>query len=482
MNALITAMQTKDTLTENGMPTHSTSGRKVVDLFYKMGGARSLGTVGVQAMFAEAFGESATLATKAAFYNRDVRGGQGERETFRAMFHWLCEYAPETAVRNIPNVPFYGRWDDLFVAQGTAVELAAFEFYAQALQKGDGLAAKWAPREGKARNAPAADKLRRTLKLSWQDYRKLLAGNTKVIETALCRKEWAAINYSHVPSMAIKKYRKSFYKNDAERYMTWVAELQKAPAERAPGVKINASAIYPHDIAKPFIRDNAAYWDRGNRTNAAALEAQWKALPNYMGEGRKVIPVIDVSESMFGDHAVEVAVSLGLYVAERNVGPFKDVFISFSQVPQLYVLKNPSLEGRVKEVFPTKGYNTNLQAVFQLVLGQAVKHNVPADEMPNTILLLSDMQFDRCLGDVSASAIEMIDQMYTKAGYARPNIVFWNLRTSSGVPVKVDERGTALVSGFSPSILEQVLGGDEMTPQAVMLRKLTSERYERVTA
>lgn len=474
----IQAMQTKDTLTENGMPTHSSSGAKVVDLFFRMGGSRNLSDADLRALFAEAFGENPELALKAAFYNRDVRGGQGERRSFRTFFRYLCELAPKVAIANLPNVPFYGRWDDLFVAVGTPVEKEALSLIMAALLQGDKLAAKWMPREGKKDHA-LANVLRRHAGLSWVEYRKLLAGNTDVVENKMCAGRWADINYNHVPSLAVKKYRKAFLRQDEGRYSQWVTDL----SDPNSGAKINASAIFPHDVLKPIVDAALNHYTPTTmaETEKRALEAQWAALPDYMPKGKRVLPVVDVSGSMYG-LPMEVAVSLGLYIAERNEGPFHNGFITFSASPQFHVLKARDLESRVHEVMNADwGMNTNLEAVFRLILNRAMAAKLPAEDMPEAILILSDMQFDQCVRNADDTALEMIERMYQQAGYKRPQIIFWNLRTSHGSPAKFDEHGTALVSGFSPSILGSVFQAVGMTPEAVVSETLGSERYARVT-
>lgn len=486
----ISALQTRDTFTENGMVTHSTSGRKIVDLFFKMGGSRALSDASLESLFAAAFGEDALLATKAAFYNRDIRGGQGERKSFRVFFKYLCEHEPAVAIHNIPNVVHFGRWDDLLVALDTPVEVAAVQYIAQALVDGNKLAGKWMPREGK-KDHEVADRLRKHMGLSWREYRALLAGNTDVVESKMCAQKWDAINYSHVPSVAVKKYRKSFYKRDGERYGAWVAELTKPVEERAKGVKVNAKAIFPHDIIKPFLDAGVHYPSYGlyarrygnamNITEQKALEAQWKALPDYMPKGRRILPICDVSGSMVGQ-PLEVSVALGLYMAERNVGPFENAIITFSEKPTVLTLTAKDLANRVAEVAKAPwGMNTNFEAVFKLVLTKAKAAGLAAADMPEAILVLSDMQFDSCVQKPSDTALSMIDRMYEEAGYKRPDVIFWNLRTSSGVPVKFDTQGTALVSGFSPSILKSIFSGANMTPMEILLQTLESERYERVT-
>jgi hypothetical protein len=469
------------TLTENGMLTPSDSGSAVLDLFAKIGASRGLPAEAVNDAFARAFVEDPLLALKTMFYSRDVREGQGERQAFRAMFRFLCEVEPEVANANIPNVPFFGRWDDLLVAVGTAVEDNALAYIAGALMAGDQLCAKWMPREGKRavegkRASKEANALRTFLELSWPDYRKLLAGNTKVVESLMCQKRWTEIDYSKVPSQAITRYRKAWYRHDQLRYSAWI----NAALQGVQGVKINAGAVHPHEVLRPL---SQRLFNQIDATDIALVTAQWKAMPDYMEPGRSVLPVCDVSGSMSG-LPMEVCLALGLYLSERNVGPFKDNVITFSESPAFFELTGDLLS-RVQQLHRAPwGMNTNLEKVFNIVLQRAKAAKLPQADMPGTILILSDMQFDQCVS--GATALGMIGERYAAAGYTRPNIVFWNLRASSGSPARADDQGTLLVSGFSPSIMKSVLKAvapeaeNAPTPLAVMLDTLNAERYNRV--
>lgn len=472
-----TAMQHKGTQTENGMPTNTSSGSAIVDLFYNMGAMRAQSDEALRVLFSAAYTEDRLLALKAAFYNRDVRGGQGERRSFRVFFRWLCDVEPAAAIANVPNVPEYGRWDDLLEARGTPVQQAAFDYLAQALAAGDKLCAKWMPREG-SKGHGDAQVLRKHLGLSWVDYRKLLAGNTDVVETKMCRKEWAAINYNHVPSQAVHKYRKAWKRNDEARYTEWTTKL----ATGAPDVKVNAGAIYPHQLVETFLQQG---WHARTVEGAERqqVEAQWAALPDYVQpKGRKVLPMCDVSGSMAGEPML-VSVALGLYLAERNTGPFKDLVLTFSGQPAFFQCNQATLQDRVHALADAPwGMNTNLEAAFELILRQAKQVNLPAEEMPELVLILSDMQFDACVARADNSALEMIDRQYAEAGYKRPQVVFWNLRASTGVPVGHRAGGTALVSGFSPSIMTSLLGGRDLTPLGLVLETLNRDRYARVVA
>jgi hypothetical protein len=501
------AMTTNDALTENLMPTHSTSSSFILDLFFKMGGMRGKSDEIIND-FVKAFGENKLLALKCIFYNRDIRSGQGERDTFRNMFRYLCKYYPNIAKKNLIHIPFYGRWDDvLSVTLGTELENDGFDLIKYALLNGDKLCAKWMPRENKSQGVTAkklasyifADgrKVNEQLFRSYlKSYRKLLAGNTDVVENKMCKNQWGEIKYEQVPSVAFSKYRKAFYKHDLDRFKLFIDKAIKGE------VKIHASAIFPHDIIKPlvnFIIQNKYYFAYQKNNNYSgyyrgskelqypdkniidACSAQWKNLPNYFpNEDFYVLPICDVSGSMDG-LPMEVSISLGLYCAERNEGAFKNLVITFSKKPTFLELKGNNIFEKLLNFSKINlAENTDLEATFRLILNQAVKNNLSEEYMPKILLIISDMQFDYCTDNYNDNSLQMIDRMYREHGYKRPQIIYWNLRTSEGVPVKFDERGTALVSGFSPSILKQVLGGD-LIPINIVLKTLNSERYERIS-
>jgi len=247
-------------------------------------------------------------------------------------------------------------------------------------------------------------------------------------------------------------------------------------------VKVNAGAVYPHDIVKSLTTCN-------NNDTINVSVAQWDSLPNFMeGSEKRILPVVDTSGSMscsVGTNAnlecLDVAVSLGLYISERNEGPFKDAFITFSERPTLQILKGNLVERLASLKSADWGFNTNLERVFEVVLRQAVKHNLSADEMPTDILILSDMQFDEaCVAD--HTALDMIKEMFDDHGYVLPNIVFWNLNSyGSQAPVSFEENGTALISGFSPAILKSILSGETFTPYSILMDTIGSERYSAVT-
>jgi Domain of unknown function (DUF2828) len=312
-----------------------------------------------------------------------------------------------------------------------------------------------------------------------------VVGLSNTVEQKMCAQDWTGIVYPHVPSVAAGRYQKAFLKHDPAGYGKYKEKLVTGEA------KINASVAYPYDVIRSL-----------NNGDKAVANAQWAALPNYLeGSDENILPVVDVSGSMSGVSvsgsvtAMDVSISLGLYTSERMGGVFKDQFITFSGSPQMLKLKGTLEQRYIQMARSDWGMNTDLGAVFKLILAAAVKGKVPQKEMPTKILILSDMEFDACVttggsgkksgyystggSSVSVSAMEFIEKEYADAGYKVPQIVFWNLNGRAGnSPVTYNKVGAALVSGFSPSIVKSVLGGEEMTPISIMLKTVMVERYD----
>jgi len=467
-NAVANIKSKEISRTENGMKAFATSDSKVLDLFGKIGSGRGRD---MSREFMAALGEDQELAIRVLLWARDVRGGAGERETFRSLLKALENGNPTLAGKIMHLIPVLGRWDDLFVYEDAINRKAALRMYADALTDGNGLAAKWAPREKSTKKERAA-MLRKFMGLSPKEYRKLLVSNTNVVETQMCAKDWGGIDFSKVPSLASARYQKAFGRNASEQYAAYIRELQKPQAERNPKVKINAGAVYPYDIVKSL-----------SKGNAAVADAQFEALPNYVGDS-KILPMVDVSGSMYtplagNTNALEVAISLGLYLSDRTSSDFKDMFLTFSGESKIETLKG-SLSQKYNQLRRAEwGMNTNLHSAFEEILRVAKDGNVSQENMPDTVLILSDMQFDRCVRH-DDNALGMIKRKYAEAGYTMPSVVFWNLTArADNTPVKTNDKGVALVSGFSPAIMATVLGADptEFTPYAMMLNTIMSDRY-----
>lgn len=468
MKSLIQALHQRNTYTTNGMVTHQSSLDACVDLFFQAGAARNWNEGQILSAFVRAWSEQPALTLKLLFWVRDVRGGAGERRFFRICLQYLAEQAPEALLPNLHLVPEYGRWDDLFELQSEVLRPKVLELIREGLlEKMDGLLAKWLPRKGEFANL-----VRRHLGLSPKAYRKLIVGLSATVEQQMCAREWEAIQYGKVPSQAMNRYRKAFLRHDRKGFAQYILNVSEGKD------RVNAGAIFPHEIYRYMVAAQSG----GDAVEKRGIVQQWEALPDYMADSQeRILPVCDVSGSMTG-LPMDVSVALGLYISERNRSLFKDAFITFSQHPQLRYLKGDLWQRTTQLQGADWGYNTDLEAVFRLILKAAQREKLPETEMPTKILIISDMEFDQAT-ETSQTALDMIDARYQAAGYRRPAIIFWNVNGRPGnVPAPARLKGTALVSGFSPSILKAVLQGDpgKISPRSVMLDTLESERYAAV--
>ena len=469
----VEAIKNQEARTANGMKARASSANACVDLFYNIGASRGKDIVPA---FTAAYVENSDLALRIAQWARDVRGGSGERELFRSVLRHLEKTSPEDALRLMKKIPEVGRFDDLFVFTDPKLKWEAFNLLGNHLREGNGLAAKWTPRKGQL-----AREIREFFGMTPKQYRKTLVGMTNVVETQMCANDWDNINFSHVPSVAHARYKKAFGRH-GQTYAEYVSKLVKGEA----GVKINASAIFPYDVLKGRI----GRYNTMSKQELDVVEAQWNALPNYVGAAN-VLPMVDSSGSMTcpaGGHSsksgltcLDVAISLGLYFADKNTGKFKDTFLTFSEKPELLHLKGNIVQKVNQMVSSNWGMNTNLVKAMDKILKTAVEGAVPQEEMPEMLLIMSDMQFDQC-ARFDDSAMKMIARKFSEAGYDLPKIVFWNLNAHDNVPVKYDASGVALISGFSPQIMVSVLGGDteKFTPEAIMMKTVMVDRYNLV--
>ena len=468
------AMTYKDRKTLNDMPAHSTSGNALVDFYFMAGSSRNLSEDKIIAYFVNSFTQYPLETLKALFSIRDIRGGMGERRAFRVVFRYLVLNHPKIAKALLPLVPEYGRWDDVFVAFYSTIENDALELIKKALLVDkNGLCAKWVPREGKKYYPEIGKKIKHYLNVSRKHYRKILASLTNVVETKMCSNKWYRINYEQVPSVAFNKYSKAFSRHDPERFRKFLESVKSGKA------KINASSVFPHDIVKNILH-NRNY-------DIEATDLQWKNLPDYVKSDIKFLPVCDVSGSMFVKvkdfYPITASIALSIYLAERNKSAFKDIVCTFSQKPTFIKLPSTYLTRLADKVNILRkadwGQNTNLEAVFNLMLNHARKYNVSPEDMPEYILILSDMQFDACVKSPSDTAFEMIKRMYSESGYKMPKVIFWNLLSYDNIPVKFNENGVYLFSGFNPSIMKNLLGF-ALNPLDFVLEIINNARYDLV--
>jgi Domain of unknown function (DUF2828) len=448
--------------TENGALTYSRSGSSHVDLFNLIGSGSKQPSFekDLQVLFEKSYADNKELATRILLWSRDARGGAGRRKAFRNIMKYMETYHKDDLMQILPYVWNYGRWDDYLVFETAEVQKFAFDIIWSGLNQADkaGLVAKWMPRKGYT-----AKLLREHMGMTPKAYRKMLVSLTSVVEQKMCAKDWESINFEHVPSLASSRYSKAFAKNAPVSYAKYMSALKKGEA------KINAGAIFPHDVVKNIMSGNVD-----------TAREQWKALPNFMGD-KRAIPMIDVSGSMLapcdkGLMAIHVALSLGLYCADKNTGVFKDVTLTFSSSPVIDVLKGDIVQKMNQLQRQSWGMTTNIQAAFQAVLKLAVANKVPEDEMPEYMIILSDMEFNSCVQ--GGTNYDNIRKQYVAAGYKLPRIIFWNLMGRVGnSPVKFDVPNTAMVSGYSPALLKSIFDVENFTPENVMLKTVMSPRY-----
>lgn len=481
MNKLINGiMVTQDkTYTEKGATTLKSSGSDVLDFFASAAARRGQD---ISRYFGLAFAENEALATVAAFWLRDCRGGAGERELFRQILSWLADNKPEIFLKVFKLVPEYGRWDDLFhLVKHENVGNKVTEFILTRLTSDldlsqPSLLVKWLPsistssKESVRLAAFFASELRWT----HRNYRKTLSKlreKLKVVEKDMSARKWDEINFSHVPSYAGKLYRKAFLRHDGERYKQFLADVKSGKS------KINASVLFPYDLVQGYL-----LW--GSRLDETT-EAQWAALPNYADTDDTALVVADLSGSMFtvaSPSPAGVAVSLAVYIAERNKGVFKDYWLNFSDTPSLQKLKGSSLFEKIQNMDKNNwGGTTNFQSVFDLILNTAVNNDVPESDMPKKLFVISDMQFDTATRNNKKTNFEAIQKKYKKAGYEMPQIIFWNVAArGSQSPVTENQDGVFLVSGASPAIFKNAINAQAKTPYDLMVEVLNSDRYASV--
>lgn len=487
--------EANQTLTENGAVTLESSGSGCVDFFATVGALRGADEDEIFLRFMKAYAENADVAMKLLFYSRDVRGGLGERRVFRTVMNRLADTAPQSVVRNLSYVAEYGRYDDLLSLFGTKCEKEMLAVIAAQLKKdiaamknGEpvSLLAKWLPsvNASSAKTRKDAKAVARYLGSSDADYRKTLVAlraRIRIIENHLREKDYS-FDYETQCSRALFKYRKAFVRNDEERYGAF---LNKALSGEAV---LHTDNVAPYELVAPHLDpwgNAAGFMKPISEEEAHTLNATWAALPDFGGE-ENALAVIDTSGSMYDclkPMPAAVALSLGLYFAERNRGFFRNNFIEFSARPQLITIQGDTFAEKLRYVCSfNEVANTNLEAVFDLILNAAVKHNVPQSELPAKLILISDMEFDRCVENASLSNFENAKKKFAEHGYRLPEIVFWNVASHARQqPVKYNEQGVALISGVTPRIFSMVAGND-FSPYTLMMEVLGSERYAKIAA
>lgn len=477
--------------TENGAVKRLTTNSAVYDMFAMGAAYRSRSDEDVILLFKNAFEEDETLALKCLFYIRDCRGGQGERRFFRVCMKWLAENYPNRIRDLVQYLPEYGRYDDLFELFDTDLEDDVINLIKTQLtediasqKNGISLIAKWLPSENASSvsTITKAKKIRNALGITSKNYRKMLSKlreKIKVLERLMSANRWDEIEFDKIPSKAGLVYKNAFARRDiiAKKYEAFAKDKN---------TKVNAKTLYPYEVVEKALAGadwygNYKFFD----VDRAMINKYWENLPDYLdGADCSMMCVVDTSGSMHG-RPINVAISLGLYCAERMTGPFADHYISFASRPQLIKTEGIDFVDKVGRIYKTNLCdNTNLNAVFDLLLHTAINKNVKENDIPKTIVVISDMEIDsgtynynrRCWEeDTAATEMEKIRQKWANYGLQLPKLVYWNVSARHNTILDAGPN-VSFVSGCSPVIFKQVLTGK--TGYQLMIETICSDRYE----
>ena len=507
-------INSSETRTENGAYARNTSGDASLDLFSTIGSLREANENRVESLFAGAFAEDSLLATRIAFYGRDVRGGLGERETFRVILRYMANHCPKALRPNLDLIGVYGRYDDLYTLIGTPLEKdmwkvmkAQFEEDWANYQQGNAvsLLGKWI-KNGNSKNEKTRKlgiETAKHLGYSVYDFKRMVAklrAHIGVVESLMSTGRWAEIKYSAVPSRAMKMYKNAFLRRDGERFSEFINNVVEGTE------KINSSTLYPYDIIEevctkllpsleylwiregmpvPFYMEHLDVSKRvidENSVEYKTLQAQWDALPNYVDGETNVLVMADTSGSMEG-RPLWSALGLAIYFAQRNKGAFHNLWMNFSTDCHFNTLKGNTLAQNIlgMDMHDWMG-STNLEKAFKEVLALAVENDIPAEEMPKSIVVVSDMEIDRADYNENWLFYDNIKEQFEEKGYEIPNIVFWNVNSRSDVfHADANRKGVQLCSGQSPITFKHLVESLGLTPKEFMFKVINSERYEPIS-
>lgn len=467
----------KYTLTENGAATNESSLDANLDYFALAGAMRNRAG-DTRRLFAKAYATDPQTALRTLFYLRDIRGGQGEREVFRAGLQELEDIDPEVASEVVAKdyIGEYGRYDDLlaFRKDSTLATMSQFirdklDEDTQAMAEGQAvsLLAKWLPSENASSSTSRkqARAIAEMLGLKPAQYRKKIVAlrkYIKLLEQQMSRREWSEIDYSKVPSQASRKHVKAFMRHDEDRYREFLSKVEKGEA------KINTSTLYTYEV-----------FDLVQSGQNQTANVMWDNLPDYTN-GTDALVLADVSGSMYG-RPMSVSVSLALYFAERNKGIFNNKFMTFSQSPQVVDVIGNDLTSKLSFIESQEwGYNTNLEAAFDAILKAAVNSGQGNDGMPRVLYVISDMEFDQAVANPSETIFKNAEAEFKEAGLELPHVVFWNVNShqNQAPATKFDNRVT-LISGSSQSTFKYAVEGK--SPVELMQEVVNSARYAQIT-
>lgn len=510
---------------ENGAVELESTSNANIDLFFKL--VRDLPTHTLESLM----GRVLTCGNKEdiidlfvlAFQTRHCRGGKGEKKLFYNMILNLYDKYPEVICDLIEHVPFYGYYKDYLLLCELIVDNPKYDLlfdriisvYAEQL-KTDPYSVKFAPRYNKHFAKNNNNRIFRTLvnKLfpkthnSFEKYRKMVSEGNKKINTTeilMCDKRYSEIDFSHVSSVCLNKFRKAFlnesikepllhndiatgnrYPDDDDRVLCRQHLLEKTQSK-----DIHGKQVMPHILVEQII-NRLLTWSEEKLFNI-----QWEKIKedvlNQINSNNnsnkkmnlgKLVPLSDVSDSMNGI-PMQVSIALGLLISEINHEAFRNRVLTFNTVPKWHNLS--SCKTFCEKVISLKsspwGGSTNFMKAIENILEVAVLNKLSNDEIPD-LIVFSDMQFNEA-DSKFLTHYEIIKKKFNNAGYTTiPKIIFWNLRgNTNGFPVDSKCENVQLLSGFSPSLFKLILTGEQgvtCTPEQVFKNAVNDEAYNKI--
>lgn len=500
------AMENKSNwkLTENGASARTTTGDNLIDLFAVIGAMRERDESDIISMWESAYRENPELAVRMIFYAGDIRGiGLGERRAFRILIKHLANTHPSIMRKNIVNIPYYNRWDSLYELVATPCEHDMWDlvrtqwledFGNMKHNKPISLMAKWlaSANASSKKTCMLGRKTARELGLSQEIYRRALSklrAYLKVVEKSMSAQEWTTIEYSTVPSYAMKNYSKAFARHDRDRFSSYKESLEQKIADGTISQKdIKSATLFPYDLVRKYIDNDFDYWSRRSYIGRydTITEAQWKALPDYLDEEANVIVMADVSGSMYSPNYQPISASLGLalYFASRNKGIYHNKYMTFTDRPSfLTINEDASLHDQLVQAWSAGvGYSTNLERAFMYILDTAIENNVKPEDMPKALVVVSDMEIDPFFRGYQLDFLEEMTRRFRNAGYPSiPRVLFWNVEgRNSTFHAKYTNPNAVFASGYSASAFTSIIKGINKTAYEVMYDTLMDAQYDRV--
>ena len=495
--------------TENGAVKRTTSGAALYDMFALGAAYRSRSEADCVLLFKNAYEEDPSYALKCLFYIGDVREGQGERRFFRVCYRWLIANDEDAARRNLKYIPEFKRWDDLIkVCYNTrlwqdAVAIVRTQLAAdvESLMRGPkeavSLLAKWMPSENASsrETCALANALRSTLGWTHKQYRTILSRlreRSNVLERLMSAGKWDEIEFDAIPSKAGIKYKNAFARHDIERMKSEKAVQSYEDFAKDKNTTVNAGTLYPYEVVDKAIKTMyRGYYNRNvtlDDTDRLMVNKYWDNLTDYFKDASlDALAVVDTSASMRRSDAaapINVAISLGMYCAERAKGPYAGHYVSFSRDPKLVKVQGADFCDKVKRIYDTNlCENTNIEATFDMLLNVAMRNGCTQEDLPKNIIVISDMEFDQARGyyrwdkkSETSTLMENIEKKWNAYGYQMPKLIFWNVDARSDNFAMEVKDGISFVSGCSPVIFKQVMTGK--TAYDLMYEVLNSKRYK----